>query len=78
MIIVTLNRTDGGDRALKIIIIINIIIIIIIPLGFLAWRGNWPDALTLNLEEQVIFGQGCLTLAFAKPMTNYKAAVYAP
>ena len=32
--------------------------------------------LTPNLEDEVIFGQGFLPLAFVKPITNYKAAKY--
>ena len=32
----------------------------------------------LDLEDQVIFGQGFLPLAFVKPMTNDNAAVSVP
>ena len=30
---------------------------------------------TSNLEDQVIFDQGCLPLAFDDPTSNYKTAV---
>ena len=35
----------------------------------LAW------AINPNLEDQVILGQGFVSLIFVKPITNYKAAV---
>jgi hypothetical protein len=52
----------------------------VFPMGFLAslffrWAGGWPTALTPNLEDQVIFGQGFLPLNLDKPVSNCKAAV---
>ena len=49
-------------------------------MGFLAVfffrrAGGWPAALTPNLEDQVIFDQGFLTLAFDKSISNCKAAM---
>jgi len=37
--------------------------------------GGWPAALTPNLEDQVIFGQGFLPVALDTPVSNCKAAV---
>ena len=36
--------------------------------------GSLPIALTPNLENQAIFNQGVLPLAFDKPISNYKPA----
>ena len=52
----------------------------VFPMGFLAVfffrrAGGWPAALTPNLEDQGIFDQGFLPLAFDKPISNWKAAV---
>jgi hypothetical protein len=49
-------------------------------MGFLAilffrLAGGWPAASTPNLEGQVIFDQGFITLALDKPISNCKAAV---
>ena len=42
---------------------------------FFRRAGGWPAALTPNLEDQVVFDQGFLPLAFDKPISNCKAAV---
>ena len=54
--------------SLNFIIAINIILWGFLALSFLWWTGSWPDASTPNLEDQVIFGQGFLPLAFVKPL----------
>ena len=36
------------------------------------------DASTPNLENEVIFGQGYLPLAFVKLINNYKASISVP
>jgi hypothetical protein len=42
---------------------------------FVQRAGSWSAALTSNLEDQVIFGQGFLPLALDTPVSNFKAAV---
>jgi len=52
----------------------------VFPMGVLASyffrpAGGWPAALTPNLEDQVVFGQGFLPLALDTLVSNCKAAV---
>jgi hypothetical protein len=42
---------------------------------FFRRAGGWPAALNPNLEDQMIFGQGFLSLVFDTPVPNCKAAV---
>jgi len=48
---------------------------LLLAVFFFRRAGGWPAALAPNLEDQVIFDQDFLPLAFDKPISNCKTAV---